>query len=247
MRHPRREGDSSWMAVPHLEHFDGLKVLQLRDPIRVIQSFTGTRFFSDPTRNRAQHAFASAASRGTASLYRPPGQDPGTNTAECCDCQEAEARAGIACSDEGTADGQGSDSCADGRLRVAAPAARPAKTSELVHTVTLPKCPVGRLRLRFSIDQAPASAGASSCWAPAGRRERPPPGGPQRATDMNEGRTTGHQWAVLMATPGQLPGRLRAQSHGRRQGASMAVRWALIGVADVSMSSEDRRFSAGLS
>ncbi len=36
-------------------------------------------------------------------------------------------------------------------------------------------------------------------------------------TDINEGTTTGRQWAELLATPGQLLGRLRAGSHGRRQ------------------------------
>ena len=36
------------------------------------------------------------------------------------------------------------------------------------------------------------------------------------AKDFNEGRTTGRQWAELLATSRQLRGRLRAESHGRR-------------------------------
>src|SRR5690606_6848265 len=37
-----------------------------------------------------------------------------------------------------------------------------------------------------------------------------------RAADINAGRTPGRQWAELMATSGQLHGRHRARSHGRR-------------------------------
>jgi hypothetical protein len=54
------DGDASWMAVPRLHQFAGVKFLQTRDPIAVIRSFTGTRFFSDPTRNVAQRAYAMA-------------------------------------------------------------------------------------------------------------------------------------------------------------------------------------------
>ncbi len=58
-------------------------------------------------------------------------------------------------------------------------------------------------------------------------QEERPPGGPGRATDFNEGRTTGRQRAVLMATTGQLRGRLRAGSHGRRQVTRNHAEWVV--------------------
>jgi hypothetical protein len=52
----------------------------------------------------------------------------------------------------------------------------------------------------------------------AANREKHPPGGPRRATvNINEGRTPGRQWALLLATSGQSHGRPRAGSHGRCQ------------------------------
>jgi hypothetical protein len=45
-------GESSWMAVPRLRHFRGVKLLQVREPIAVIRSFTGMKFFEhDGTRS----------------------------------------------------------------------------------------------------------------------------------------------------------------------------------------------------
>ncbi len=44
----------------------------------------------------------------------------------------------------------------------------------------------------------------------------PHPGGPRTGADINAGRTPGRQWAELLATAGQLHGRHRARSHGRR-------------------------------
>lgn len=42
-------GDSSWLAVPYLEPSTELKLIHLvRDPIRVVRSLVGIRFFSDP-------------------------------------------------------------------------------------------------------------------------------------------------------------------------------------------------------
>ena len=45
----------------------------------------------------------------------------------------------------------------------------------------------------------------------------PPAADPDEATNINEGRSTGHQWAEPVATSGQFRDRLRAGSHGRRQ------------------------------
>lgn len=42
------DGDSSWLAVPHLEDFDGLVLLQLREPLRVIRSLVALEMFSAP-------------------------------------------------------------------------------------------------------------------------------------------------------------------------------------------------------
>jgi hypothetical protein len=49
------EGDSSWMAVPRLDKFSGTTFLQLRDPLRVISSFVGLRFFSRSEMRRPRH------------------------------------------------------------------------------------------------------------------------------------------------------------------------------------------------
>lgn len=48
------------------------------------------------------------------------------------------------------------------------------------------------------------------------REEPPRPRMRTRAADINEGRTNDRQWAVLLATSGQVRDRLRAGSHGRR-------------------------------
>ena len=59
-RRTELHGDSSWMAVPRLPGFTGVSFLQLRHPLDVVRSFTGTRFFTrEPTRqNRfADHYF----------------------------------------------------------------------------------------------------------------------------------------------------------------------------------------------
>ena len=54
------DGDASWMAVPRLPRFRGAGILQVRHPIPVIRSFTGTRFFSEPNRHRSQYRYAAA-------------------------------------------------------------------------------------------------------------------------------------------------------------------------------------------
>ena len=40
--------------------FRGLRILQVRHPLPVIRSFTGTRFFSEPARTGLQYRFAAA-------------------------------------------------------------------------------------------------------------------------------------------------------------------------------------------
>jgi hypothetical protein len=45
------------MAVPHLSHFRGVRFLQVRHPLAVVSSFTGTRFFTRPP--KAQNRYAS--------------------------------------------------------------------------------------------------------------------------------------------------------------------------------------------
>lgn len=51
-------GDSSWLAVPYLEAQPGPKIVHLvRDPLRVVCSFVGIRFFSSPAHGMWQ-AFA---------------------------------------------------------------------------------------------------------------------------------------------------------------------------------------------
>jgi len=42
-----RRGDSSWMAAPFLDGFDGYVLHVLRDPLRVVNSFVGVGFFDD--------------------------------------------------------------------------------------------------------------------------------------------------------------------------------------------------------
>ena len=59
----RLDGDASWMAAPRLPKVKAHRVLIVRHPILVIRSFMGTRFFSDPTRNRAQRGYALAHMR----------------------------------------------------------------------------------------------------------------------------------------------------------------------------------------
>lgn len=54
------DGDASWMAVPRLPRFRGLKVLQVRHPLPVIRSFGGTEFFSRPDRYGGQASYARA-------------------------------------------------------------------------------------------------------------------------------------------------------------------------------------------
>lgn len=41
------DGDSSWLAVPFLEAFDGPVLHQVRDPLAVVRSLVGIRMFSD--------------------------------------------------------------------------------------------------------------------------------------------------------------------------------------------------------
>lgn len=53
-RRRRLEGDASWLAVPHLESYDGLVLLQLRDPLAVINSLVAIELFAAP---RKQSAF----------------------------------------------------------------------------------------------------------------------------------------------------------------------------------------------
>jgi hypothetical protein len=67
-RHLELDGDSSWMAVPRLPRFRGVRILQVRHPIPVIRSFTGTRFFSEPKHHRAQYRYAAAH-------FSPVGED----------------------------------------------------------------------------------------------------------------------------------------------------------------------------
>jgi hypothetical protein len=50
-----RRGDSSWMAAPHLPHFDGYVLHLVRDPLDVINSMTGIGFFDDTLEAREAH------------------------------------------------------------------------------------------------------------------------------------------------------------------------------------------------
>lgn len=54
------DGDASWMAVPRLDRFRGLTLLQTRHPLPVIRSFMGTRFFSNPDAHQHQRGYAAA-------------------------------------------------------------------------------------------------------------------------------------------------------------------------------------------
>jgi hypothetical protein len=60
-RRYRQGGDSSFLAVPRLPGYTGVVLLQLRDPLKVIASLVGMRFFSNLAR--------SPQSRGFAALY----------------------------------------------------------------------------------------------------------------------------------------------------------------------------------
>ena len=44
---PGLQGDSSWLAVPELDVFDGPVLHQVRDPLDVVRSLVGIRMFSD--------------------------------------------------------------------------------------------------------------------------------------------------------------------------------------------------------
>ena len=60
-------------------------------------------------------------------------------------------------------------------------------------------------------------SGRLACLATTSRTGRDTTGADARSSyDFNEGRTTGRQWAELLATNGQSRDRLRAGSHGRR-------------------------------
>ncbi len=48
------------MAVPRLARFRGIALLQVREPLAVVRSFTGTKFFSEPANHLAQHRYAAA-------------------------------------------------------------------------------------------------------------------------------------------------------------------------------------------
>lgn len=53
-------GDASWLAVPYLGDFGGQVFLQLRHPVRVVDSLASWQFFSDPDgRHRPYLRFAS--------------------------------------------------------------------------------------------------------------------------------------------------------------------------------------------
>jgi LPS sulfotransferase NodH len=53
------DGDSSWLAVPHLDRLTGPVLLQLRHPLDVIRSLVGIRMFTDPVHGAYQQfAFA---------------------------------------------------------------------------------------------------------------------------------------------------------------------------------------------
>lgn len=47
-RVPGLDGDSSWLAVPHLDEFDGPVLHQVRHPLDVIRSLVGITMFSNP-------------------------------------------------------------------------------------------------------------------------------------------------------------------------------------------------------
>jgi hypothetical protein len=51
-------GDASWMAVPRLGRFRGAVFLQLRDPLKVVSSFQGTRFFMPERHRQRQTRYA---------------------------------------------------------------------------------------------------------------------------------------------------------------------------------------------
>lgn len=60
VRRTELEGDASWMAVPRLSRFRGAVFLQVRDPLEVVSSFQGTRFFMPEQHGQAQTRFAMA-------------------------------------------------------------------------------------------------------------------------------------------------------------------------------------------
>ena len=51
-------GDASWMAVPRLHRFSGLRILQVRHPMKVVRSFVVTDLFSPQSPYRAQRNYA---------------------------------------------------------------------------------------------------------------------------------------------------------------------------------------------
>lgn len=60
-KYPKRYGlvgDASWLAVPYLPTYRGTVIHQVRDPLGVISSLAGTRFFSDEDTHGPFHSFA---------------------------------------------------------------------------------------------------------------------------------------------------------------------------------------------
>ena len=49
------DGDASWMAVPRLPRFRGVAFLQLREPLLVIGSFVGLRFFTNSDKRTTRY------------------------------------------------------------------------------------------------------------------------------------------------------------------------------------------------
>ena len=68
-----------------------------------------------------------------------------------------------------------------------------------------------------SRDFTRSSWSTTRSWRLAVDREEHLTGWTPTGVDINEGRTSGRPWAVLLAASGQLHGRQWAGSHGRRQ------------------------------
>lgn len=63
-------GDSSWLAVPYLDEFDGTVIHLVRDPRKVVESHLRIQFFADHHRTSYQQALRRAAPE----VFHPGGQ-----------------------------------------------------------------------------------------------------------------------------------------------------------------------------
>lgn len=55
---PQLAGDASWMAIPDLDSYRGTVIHLVRNPLDVINSLVGIKFFSDPATHGDHHRFA---------------------------------------------------------------------------------------------------------------------------------------------------------------------------------------------